>query len=1640
MDTRDIELELPKKNIALQAYYPFLESGPLFPLLDNENTLFDFYIKANRRNDLKHFCKKTQWTDKPNVSKVVDTNLLKKLIHSMCNSPEARQKLTKSNNNLVELYQAIWMWLRVEHYEIYTKISSICKVKKGGRHFIDITELKKLLNGDDFENEKNKLPLTYITLAFAMLQKELRVELCHEIACKYPELSSHSVDNIEVANEIKEESTDEVVKEDDKSEVTKEESKAEGKLPDIEIKQFKTINSVEDLIFHEGHIEQLIREFIQLTEDFTNKTKKLTEFNSVTDFNDSGDVSSIITSLECNRKEIKIKYEDIQNLEQYVCSKKNCHECNITDEGLNPNESIKVIIRKLVLKKNGLKKLIEKIHDTKEQIEKLKVRELHLISTANFKIDDFSLELIDESPCTLIKTGTNYQDHIDSLNLKISIKLQEYKDELNYKIGELTVNFGSKANDKYLKNINEIKQRIVVTDSLNDCEAIEILLAETSFKYIDKDDVILRDTARKLVESNSITLEGILEVCKTLNAQNKQSIAYLLLYVYQLQNKTENESSALATDIFFDAVFNSSTEGLPLLTAFDETFSEIGILSFINGNINSKEQSERIVIMLITAALNGHSDSAFSILVKINAVEISRFNLPKYLDKIIGAIVSHRTIKFATKEFLDNMSNQEQIIEEQIAFEDGKYTHIQRDTKHFSRFESRIVYPALTELWGKISLSIKKSKFQDAHKVLDNIDIPTWYQSFVVEYDKQLIEHHHYSANTKKLMESFIFKLNEHLLFCEKGFDSKSLMIVESTLIDSFTEWAGKVSSRITLVNDFKKLIHAKNSNTTIKPFWHAIAQCKEVVLNCPNFILWLRKECRPSASSELMTIILNDLSNKITLDKAKELFLRASSWESISILYKSADKVLSKEHRLKFEVDKAAVIAKGGDLLELETNKFHLDLKDNIAGSRLPAAYKVIQQYNNEIEEFFENEKSLRLIFIKRMLDVLSDIKDEAARTNMSNGWLDSIFAFSAKIDRNLRTIQHPDYIEDGTSFNCEDIERSVDALKSSVETQSQNFDEIEFYLTPKYNVDDIQENPLDLATQKCPNLIKLWHTLSSTESLEDTAIKRTWSHFVKEFAKISNLYHDEHDDKKRFGVVHSSSSNYTYNIYQTAFYKPQSEFLKRPVRLYLYRNNVDLPALKRLEDELNTENSVSLLHIIFVPQGLEKIQRFLKYDKGFKNFLLVSDSLLYKVGSLDKHEIGIRQALHASVSDLANSSPFVSQGYCHQANNIYVGRNDILQKLLNSPQAMIWGGRRIGKTSVLHALENALNNRHYRVAYVYVDIQDNGDPDLAIAKKIAETLELGPVKDIATFEKKVSKLRRSGAKIAFLIDEVDEYIKKSRQVHPNEFPLATVLRQLVMDDPSKDTFLVYSGYHQLYYEAKLDQEKRRVGHPFINVGQPIPIKDLTYDDINELVKIGFEDMLGIKVHPSVPRHIAKRASRHPAFVQQFCRCLLEHVSNRRTPGTVVTITVKDVEAVFNTNVSIDGGEQAFIHYFNETLGYNLSHLGHAILLAVTDPEFTEKNIDDKYFYSEDISNLLNEWCNLLQIDKPKPEHFRQTIELLIMTNMLTQDTSLHDRYRATYPTHLNILKRLDKINMSAIEDSLKKYDEKERNKGILL
>jgi hypothetical protein len=1633
METDSLESQDIKKALEDCSYYPFSDSGPLIPFLDDEDILYDFYLKTNNRPLIKQFCKKTQWEGKPKLPRVINDDILKQLMRSLFNSYDGRKKLFK-NQNPLNLYQSIWNWLRNSHEDLFKKISNICD-KNAGSYFIDIKKLNEQLSNGIYSEPTDKLPLTFILIAFAMLQKKDRFNLGVVIASINPEFTSllSMVSQDTNCNEV------EII-----SKTSSNRKQADKSIPANDMK-YLTVGSLDDLIVYEQALDNHLSVLTDLFLAFTKEKEILSSLASVSNFVDDGNVFVTLNSLELYRQKINGKCDDVQNYLNIGCNQHECQQCVELEIfkkiGIKSEDSIENLILRGNQQKDRLQTSINKVRSTIVELDELKLQELSLIAKGKLTLDCFQLKLSDNRPCNLIGKIKSYRTYISNLSVQVDGILESNRKELYSVIEDKITQLSLTSLKKWLQDLNKIKNKVTKANTLNELEDIKFELNEFLIKNTDQSGKI-RELSYALKNSNSEVFEGLLSLCYLLATQGKSSIAFTLLFAYQNECVDSSVNSESAIEFLIDSVLNSQNDDLPLPTVFEQLFLDPNFFNYLNSNITNKELLERIIILSIVASLMGGAESAAINLLQINAVEISRLSLPKYLEELVSAIVSQKKIKVSAEDAFVDIPSIVAIIEEQIAFENGRYRHIQKDSKHFARFEAICVYPALEKLWKSISNDVINSDIKSARMKLDTLDTSIWYQQLVDEYDKPLIEHRYFLPATLKVLEDFLRSIKKYLSCSEIQQERESLILNNSKFTNSLEQWAGGDKSRIVLINKAIELINIKKEKGRIKPFWQAVIQCPQIISNCPSFVLWLRKQITPVISNESMLLILNDLSNKTNDSEIKEIYSIRSSWESISVLLKKIDIKSSKSYLSKFENDKATILDKSKEFIGLKNNELSILLDGCIKGGRLPAAFKVIEKYYEKVEISLANDKAVLTYFVNEMLASLNDIKEEADTSNMTENWLDSIYELSSKIERNLRMFLRNHGSNRVTIIEQDRMKDAIGALSSVVDSLSKSFEEVEYYLSPPKETDSSLENDKEVALQKCPILINLWQDLSSNELVNDIEVKRVWGLFIKEFAKISNLYHDPQDNKKRFGIVNSSSLNYTYPIYQTAFYKPQSQFLKRPVRLYLYRNKVTLPELKRLEDELSNENSVSLLHIIFVPQEYLKLERFFKYDKGFKNFLLINEGFLNKIAAVDNHEVPVRQALHASVIDLANSSPFVSQGYCHQTNNIYVGRKDILQKLLINPQAMIWGGRRIGKTSVLHALENSLNRRHYKVAYVYVDLQDEGDPDLAIAQKIAITLDLGSVKSITVFEKKVTSLRRKGTKVAFLIDEVDEYIKKSRKAHGNAFPLATVLRQLVMDDSDKDTFLVYSGYHQLYYEAKLDQEKRRVGHPFINITQPIPIKDLTYDDINELVKTGFEDMLGIKVHPSVPRLIAKKASRHPAFVQQFCRCLLEHVSKRRAPGSVVTITNKDVEAVYGANVSLEGGEQAFISYFNETLGYNLSHLGHAVLLAVTDPEFNERDTNEKYFYSEDILVLLNEWCSLLQIEPLKAEHFHQTIELLVMTNMLTQDSAIngHGRYRATYPTHLEILKRLDKINMNDIEDSLKEYNEKERNKGILL
>ena len=1637
---------------ARSPFYPLCESGPLCPLLDDPELLFDFYVTSGLRQGVKRFLKTHRWEGRPKSPYAMNDEILTQMLHSMCNSPDARRLLRASRDSLA-LHYAIWAWLDHTNKDLFKAAQEHAHLDEAGKYFMTPAELGTFLDARRIDDDAAiDRQLTYLAVAFAMLQDESRAELLAEVIYRFPGTAR----DLGVTTDTPETEPDSPEPEKPAEFPPPPEEKVAPVTPVADEPDSSTFSQVGCWVSLVDTLVHKSEELRASAEKFSKSAGELTEIDALAAFADEGDVSSRLATLQARRSEVLQHSIAVSATLGVFCDDASPAACEL-DRFLrqiraNPPSTIQELEVVIASMRDKASTLQTKAKAARTEVVELQSEAAELADLLN--IEDASPQSPgpDVPPCKTLGVLSEQKRVITELRQKMSAEVLRRRDAAASEIERLAKQYDLLNNPAFKECstfYEDLRDRITAAEDISDILECETLLEDLKAKCRSAEKSDFRKLADRL-QKEPEAFSVFLELCRATIDQGLPEIAQLLFYirqrVYPFEEIAEVPDQALS--LLIESTCATPDSLIPRGTAWVTLCNSPWLLSIEHGDIESSDLHERIVVALMAAALGGPGDEAAGILVRLNAGELSRQRLPQTLDAVLQAIIARREIRVATPDDLKENRAQREGLDESLVYHGGKYRHVQcGKAHHFARFETVHVFPALAQLWEKVSADLKARRFAAARKSVDDIDVPDWYAELHRSSDKQLDDHPHFTAKIKSFMESFVTRLGAYVSGYQNIWGADDVVIEERELLKTLKDWVGAQQARAAVAGLVEQAVsQSPREESQPNPFWDTIGLCPSVVLRCPHFVLWLRAQQEPAADAKLEQTVLADLHATRTHADTVPLLEAGSAWEHLCALPKAEGFTHDPEWDARRQRDATDLVALRQRVQEISDPRLLSAFDACVHGHRVAAARRILDQTNKRQAAKRAEKQQAFSCFADEQLLALDSVKDSAASANMPSEWLDTVVALVAKVEMQLRQLRRAEAADETARDAQHRLGKAAEALRFIVAQGATSFDEVHHFLN-ETSADSGMTAPTpqeqEAARVNCEQLFQQWDELVSPGDEDAGHMRRTWSRFVKNFAAACNLYHDENDDRKRFTTV--PSINYPFSVHQTAFYRPQSEFLKRPLRLYLYRQkDVDIQALQRLEAELCGEDAAAWLHIVFAPQGYERIERFFKYDASPRDFLLVNEEFLTRVAMAEKHEVPVRRALHGAVTDLANSSPFVAQGYCHQSNNIYVGRKDVLQKLLNTPQAMIWGGRRIGKTSVLHALENVLRHpsRNYRVAYVYVDLQGEDDPDLAVARKISTTLGLPEPATIPEFEKQMSGLRDEGIRLAFLIDEVDEYIKMSRAIHRDGFPLATTLRQLVMDDDAKDTRLVYSGYHQLYYEAKLDRGKRRVGHPFINTGQDVPIRNLAPDDVRDLVTTGFEDMLDIRVSPEVPSIIFRRASGHPAFVQQFCRCLLDRVSRRRSVGSRITVTGDDVEAVYSASAGSEGGEEPFIFYVNETLGYNLSHLGRAVMLAVCHllGAQTETENEESFFSIQKVSEELNDWCEVVGVPTPKREHFQQTVELLVMTNMLTQNAQEHDSYRVTYPTYIDILRRLDRLGRAALEHSLQKYSEKERERGVLL
>lgn len=258
----------------------------------------------------------------------------------------------------------------------------------------------------------------------------------------------------------------------------------------------------------------------------------------------------------------------------------------------------------------------------------------------------------------------------------------------------------------------------------------------------------------------------------------------------------------------------------------------------------------------------------------------------------------------------------------------------------------------------------------------------------------------------------------------------------------------------------------------------------------------------------------------------------------------------------------------------------------------------------------------------------------------------------------------------------------------------------------------------------------------------------------------------------------------------------------------------------------------------------------------------------------------------------DLLEIQPYRTHG--STSSIMFFGRGREIDWMLNEPRTSyaIYGGRQLGKTSLLRRLEEALSQRdNQRTAFITCEgIQDN----LVLGTEILKAfgVSVAGVRTVADFERVFrDHLRTQRHRHTIFIDEVDDVIDTDLGSGQKIF---VSLRNIHNDYRGKCRFF-FAGFKKLYSEFF------RLYAPFQNFAEPFELKELPPRDALKLIEEPLCRRLGLAFdqRTTALERIYAYTSGHPAFIQQFCKCLIARLANefRRE------ITQTDIEFVYGSD-----------------------------------------------------------------------------------------------------------------------------------------
>jgi len=427
----------------------------------------------------------------------------------------------------------------------------------------------------------------------------------------------------------------------------------------------------------------------------------------------------------------------------------------------------------------------------------------------------------------------------------------------------------------------------------------------------------------------------------------------------------------------------------------------------------------------------------------------------------------------------------------------------------------------------------------------------------------------------------------------------------------------------------------------------------------------------------------------------------------------------------------------------------------------------------------------------------------------------------------------------------------------------------------------------------------------------------------------------------------------------------------------------------------------------LIFIPGCSPELKKNLE-DEYYKQGIIIIDEAvildLVLAETKGSNPVGKLRALMLNSKSLQEIDIFKINQLVDNQTSIFVGRDTAIERIVTSGENYaLYGGRRIGKSSVLNAVRERLEQRSFLVATFSFEGQKIC-ADTVVVLSLARELKLPHVTNLDTFDIAIGEYlnANSSQRIAILLDEIDKYIEHN----PKRHLLIERFRSLSERYPTRFRVIV-AGFMELYKCMQLRGPYTPTSDPWQRMFRHMPLENLKAENAEAIVREGFIEILGWEFeHRSIPLLVVQRTGGHPAFVQKFCEKLQQLVAKRGDR----TVKIHDLQIIFEDQQPEDG----FIAFVGKTLEMNLGKVARYVIFSLV-----LLNKDLKSFRFEQLSEASS-------IDIPL-KILNESIEYLIATSVIRQIQP--QLYEFTVPDYPLILSRLGDIkgHLETLEESVK-------------